>query len=101
MDRLPKWADVALVPLVSLIFAAAVFESFLYLIANGALDWGPVKRVRHSLMVDANRTLATTVKKDPPPPANSGALDKAKAFYSQKKFLEAAAAANTALMAKV
>ena len=46
-----------------LIFAAAVFESFLYLIANGALDWGPVKRVRHSLMVDPNRTLSTTVRK--------------------------------------
>ena len=23
------------------IFSAAVFESFLYLISNGALDWGP------------------------------------------------------------
>ena len=28
------------------IFAAAVFESFVYLIGNGALDWGPVKRLR-------------------------------------------------------
>ena len=45
------------------IFAAAVFESFLYLISNGALDWGPVKRVRHSQMVGAQRTLATTVRK--------------------------------------
>jgi NADH-quinone oxidoreductase subunit A len=45
------------------IFAAAVFESFLYLISNGALDWGPVKRLRHSQMVDANRTVATTVRK--------------------------------------
>ena len=26
------------------IFAVAVFESFVYLIGNGALDWGPVKQ---------------------------------------------------------
>jgi NADH-quinone oxidoreductase subunit A len=45
------------------VFAAAVFESFLYLIANGALDWGPVKRFRDSPMVDAHRTVATTVRK--------------------------------------
>ena len=45
------------------IFAAAVFESFLYLISNGALDWGPLKRLRHSEMVDPDRTMATTVRK--------------------------------------
>ncbi len=45
------------------IFAAAVFESFLYLIANGALDWGPVKRLRHSAMVDPDRTARTTIRK--------------------------------------
>ena len=28
------------------VFAVAVFVSFVYLIANGALDWGPVKRLR-------------------------------------------------------
>ena len=27
------------------VFAVAVFASFVYLIANGALDWGPVKRL--------------------------------------------------------
>ena len=27
------------------IFAAAVFESFVYLISNGALDWGPIKQL--------------------------------------------------------
>ena len=36
----------------SSIFAAAVFESFVYLIGNGALDWGPVKRLRR---VDVGR----------------------------------------------
>jgi len=45
------------------IFAAAVFESFLYLVANGALDWGPVKHVRHSLMIDSARTARSTVRK--------------------------------------
>jgi NADH-quinone oxidoreductase subunit A len=29
-----------------IVFAASVFFSFLYLVANGALDWGPVKRVQ-------------------------------------------------------
>ena len=45
------------------IFVVAVFESFLYLISNGALDWGPVKRLRPSSMVDVNRTARTTVRK--------------------------------------
>jgi NADH-quinone oxidoreductase subunit A len=49
-----------------LLFAAAVFVSFLYLIANGALDWGPVKRLRRvtdSPMVSAERTAVTTVRR--------------------------------------
>jgi hypothetical protein len=37
------------------IFSVAVFESFLYLIANGALDWGPVKKYRHGRITDAGR----------------------------------------------
>ncbi len=45
------------------IFAAAVFESFLYLIAKGALSWGPVKRLRHSHMVDPARTAHSTVRR--------------------------------------
>jgi NADH-quinone oxidoreductase subunit A len=47
-------------------FAAAVFVSFLYLISNGALDWGPVQRLRQggrSEMVSAERTARTTVKR--------------------------------------
>ena len=31
-----------------LVFASTVFATFLYLIANGALDWGPLKNVRRS-----------------------------------------------------
>jgi len=48
------------------IFAVAVIASFAYLIANGALDWGPVKRMRPVVdegMVSATRTARTTVKR--------------------------------------
>lgn len=46
------------------IFALAVFESFVYLIANGALDWGPRRMERRqSGMVDAARTAGTTVRR--------------------------------------
>ena len=46
------------------IFAAAVFESFVYLISQGALDWGPVKKiVRESPMVSAARTSESTVRR--------------------------------------
>ena len=45
-------------------FAVTVFASFLYLIANGALDWGPVKQVRRgTLGIDSNRTSASTVRR--------------------------------------
>jgi NADH-quinone oxidoreductase subunit A len=48
------------------LFAAAVFVSFLYLISNGALDWGPVHRLRRADdpdMVSAGRTSASTVRR--------------------------------------
>lgn len=46
------------------IFAAALLESFLYIIGKGALDWGPVKRQRRSgLMTSAARTTETTVRR--------------------------------------
>jgi len=43
-----------------IVFAAAVFASFLFLLANGVLDWGPVKRMRR---VAPERTLSTTVRR--------------------------------------
>ncbi len=46
-----------------LIFAAAVFESFVYLISNGALDWGPIKHLRRIDVVDPARTSATTIRR--------------------------------------
>ncbi|MEQ8716573.1 MAG: NADH-quinone oxidoreductase subunit A [Acidimicrobiales bacterium] len=44
-----------------LIFAFAVFESFVYLISNGALDWGPIRAARPG--VSAQRTAASTVRR--------------------------------------
>ena len=47
-----------------LLFTVAVLASFVYLLSNGALDWGPAQRVRRlSPMVSADRTSLTTVKK--------------------------------------
>jgi len=45
------------------IFAAAVFESFVYLISNGALDWGPIKQIRRVDVVDPARTMASTIRR--------------------------------------
>ena len=45
------------------VFAVAVFVSFLYLISNGALDWGPVKHAAPEADVAAPRTTATTVRR--------------------------------------
>ena len=44
-----------------LIFAAGVFESFLYVIGSGALNWGPAKRTNP--MVDDRRTTDSTVRR--------------------------------------
>ena len=47
-----------------LVFAVAVFVSFLYLLSNGALDWGPTAAAarRASPMVSEDRTATTTVR---------------------------------------
>jgi len=56
-----------------LLFAVAVFVSLVYLISNGALDWGPLHRMRAaSPMVSPERTARTTVRRvglDGRPPA--------------------------------
>ena len=47
-----------------LVFSFAVFESFVYLIGAGALEWGPLKQVvTPSGMVSAERTTTTTVRR--------------------------------------
>src|SRR5436305_9955006 len=51
------------------LFAVAVFVSFVYLIGNGALDWGPVRHIRPlaeppaESMRSAGRTAETTVRR--------------------------------------
>lgn len=45
------------------IFTAAVFESFVFLIGNGALDWGPIKRLRASEIVSPSRTSTSTIRR--------------------------------------
>ncbi|HZM39410.1 MAG TPA: NADH-quinone oxidoreductase subunit A [Acidimicrobiales bacterium] len=59
-----------------LVFAVAVFGSFVYLISNRALDWGPLQRARRqSPLVSDERTLRTTIRRvglegrDEPEPA--------------------------------
>ena len=47
-----------------IVFALAVFASFLYLIANGALDWGPIQQLRRAdPAVSAERTTTSTVRR--------------------------------------
>lgn len=47
-----------------LIFTFAVFESFVYLIGNGALEWGPVHTARRlDAAVSAERTTRSTIRK--------------------------------------
>jgi NADH-quinone oxidoreductase subunit A len=46
------------------VFAVAVFVSFVYIISNGALDWGPIHRARRqSPMVSPERTTRTTIRR--------------------------------------
>lgn len=59
------------------IFVAAVFESFVYLIGNGALDWGPIARLRRSELVAPGRSLSGTIRRvgnegREPAPASTG-----------------------------
>ena len=45
------------------IFAAMLFESFVYLIGKGALEWGPRHAGRRLEGVSAERTATTTVRR--------------------------------------
>ena len=51
------------------LFAVAVFVSFVYLIGNGALDWGPIRRLRPLAAavpddaLSTERTAETTVRR--------------------------------------
>jgi NADH-quinone oxidoreductase subunit A len=54
-----------------LVFAAVVFSSFLYLVSNGALDWGPAKRLRPALS-DERRTTQSTIARVGPDAGPTG-----------------------------
>src|SRR5258708_3329808 len=56
-----------------LVFSIAVFVSFLYLISNGALDWGPSRHV--SQTAPSERTTQSTVRRVGPPGAEPAAAD--------------------------
>ncbi|HVE47168.1 MAG TPA: NADH-quinone oxidoreductase subunit A [Acidimicrobiales bacterium] len=45
------------------VFAVAVFVSFVYLISNGALDWGPAKPARTSGPPEDVRTSSSTIRR--------------------------------------
>ena len=46
------------------VFAVAVFGSFVFMIANGALDWGPLKRLgRDDRLVSTSRTTTSTIRR--------------------------------------
>lgn len=45
------------------IFAFAVLESFVYLIGQGALEWGPRKSAHRSELVDPQRTTQSTIRR--------------------------------------
>jgi NADH-quinone oxidoreductase subunit A len=46
------------------VFAVAVFGSFVFLIATGGLDWGPVKRLgRDDRLVSPARTTMSTIRR--------------------------------------
>ena len=47
----------------TVIFAVAVFESFVYLIGNGALDWGPAQVDQRSEVVSPARTSSSTIRR--------------------------------------
>ncbi len=49
-----------------LVFSVAVFVAFVYLISNGALDWGPLRRSRRlDGTLDDNRTSTSTIRRIP------------------------------------
>ena len=46
------------------VFSAVFFLSFVYEVAKGGLDWGPLQRMRRlTEAVSADRTLATTIRR--------------------------------------
>jgi len=45
------------------VFSVAVVVSLAYLLSNGALDWGPAKRLARSTPIDSTRTSTSTIRR--------------------------------------
>ena len=56
-----------------IVFAVIVFFSFLYLVSNGALDWGPAKRLRVAMSQRTTSSTVTRVGPDGGPSAGQAA----------------------------
>ena len=49
-----------------LVFAVVVFAAFLYLVSNGALTWGPAKRLREGMAGRSSESTVVRVSAEPP-----------------------------------
>ena len=48
-----------------LIFAIVVFAAFLYLVSNGALSWGPLRRLRRGMPARSSESTVTRITAEP------------------------------------
>jgi NADH-quinone oxidoreductase subunit A len=49
-----------------MVFAAVVFVAFLFLVSNGALSWGPAKRLQAGLPARTSESTITRITAEPP-----------------------------------
>ena len=54
-----------------LVFAAVVFIAFLYLVSNGALNWGPAKRLQSGMPARTSDSTITRITADPGTPGRA------------------------------
>jgi NADH-quinone oxidoreductase subunit A len=50
-----------------LVFAVVVFVSFLYLVSNGALSWGPSRRLHRAITTRTSETTVARITPEPEP----------------------------------
>ena len=51
-----------------LVFAVVVFVAFLYLVSNGALSWGPVRRLERGMPARTSESTITRITAGPASP---------------------------------
>jgi NADH-quinone oxidoreductase subunit A len=54
-----------------LVFAAVVFVAFLYLVSNGALSWGPAKRLSEGTPARTTDSTIARITAEPPVPGEA------------------------------